>query len=149
MQVQEAISIGARNGCFDVDREEQSIVGHNAITFKAKMAKGTRLRQLEIRLEAMEFGISNTQETMLQTREDLAEWRETMRGELERQQEAIKQCQKTMEQQGLRIDSMLSMLSSLPQFHLSPDFPPKQASKPILSQQGNRLRTQGAFVEED
>ena len=60
----QAISVGARNSCSDVDREEQSIGRDNRIEGQGEMAKGTRLRQLEIRLEAMEFGMTDTQYTM-------------------------------------------------------------------------------------
>jgi len=64
-------------------------------------------------MEALEHGLSYTQETMLQTNEDLAEWRETMRVVAKKQQEAIAWCQETIEQQRHRIDNVLSLLSSL------------------------------------
>jgi len=78
------------------------------------MPKGTRLKQLEIRLEFVEFGMTHTQEAIHQ--EDLAEWKEAMQAAMEKQQEAMNQCQETVELQGWRINIMLSMLSSLPQF---------------------------------
>jgi len=68
----------------------------------SKMAEGTRMKQLESRMEALEMGMLRTQEAMTYgredistireyVREDLAASRESMSRELERRREMMDQ----------------------------------------------------------
>jgi len=86
------------NGYSSVEREEQAIVGPSEIKEQGVMTEGTRLKQLGIMLEAMEFRMTHTQDTMRQTQEGLAEWKETLQAVMEKQQEAIERCQELVEQ---------------------------------------------------
>ena len=54
-------------------------------------AKGTRMKQLETRLEVLEFGINQTHEVIMQGREDQVAAREAMQRELEKHRETIDQ----------------------------------------------------------
>jgi len=49
---------------------------------KQMMAEGTRLKQMETRMEAPEFRMSQTHEAITQSREDVAAMPEGMREEL-------------------------------------------------------------------
>ena len=88
------------------------------------MAKGTKLKHLENWMEGMEFGITQTQEAMSQSREeerailkelqeDMATSKDGVLRELARQRQSLDQW----------ISSVISMLSTLPQFWLPFEFP--------------------------
>ena len=55
------------------------------------MAEGTRMKQLESRLDALELGMNQTQETLAHEREEQAAARETMQREMERNRETLDQ----------------------------------------------------------
>ena len=66
------------------------------------------MKQLESRMEALEFGMSQTQEAMIQSQEDTTAIKESVR-ELEKKKEM-------MEQYGQKINNMFNMLATLPPF---------------------------------
>ena len=112
--------------------KDPTITGPSVIEEQEAMAEGTCLRQLEVRLETMEFSMNHTQEAMRQMSEELVEWKEVMQAASEKQQEtvarcqeSVQRCQETVEQQGQKINNMLNMLASLPQFRLPPEFLPR------------------------
>jgi len=73
----------------------------------------------------------------------MATVKETLRGELEKNRDTLEQYKETMEQYGQRLNNMLSMLSTLPQFQLASNFPPRTNTNPILPHQGNLPRSNG------
>ena len=48
------------NCCSGVEGKEPTIAGPSVIKEQEAMVEGTRLRQLEVRLETMEFGMNHT-----------------------------------------------------------------------------------------
>jgi len=68
--------------------------------------------------------------------------KEAIRGNIEKNIELLEQYEQ-------RLNSALGMLSSLPQFQLSPDFLPGQDSDPLLPTQGSIPGTQGDLEEEE
>jgi len=71
------------------------------------MVEGMRMKQLETRINAMEFGMSQTQGAMVQTREDVVIMKEALRGDTEKNREMLEQYRQ-------RLNNMLGMLLSLP-----------------------------------
>ena len=67
------------------------------------MAEGTRMKQLESRLDALELGMNQTHEAITHEREEQAAAREAMQREMERNCE-------TMDQFGQQIQSIVTTL---------------------------------------
>ena len=106
-----------------------------------RMAEGTRNRKMEARMEAVEFEMHQTQEAMTQTWEELIGMKELIKEDSDRNREAL-------EQYGQRLNSVLGMLSSLPQFQLSPEFPPRGNSEPLLPNQDHTPNRGQSDLEE-
>lgn len=107
------------------------------------MAEGTRLKQMEMRMEALEFGMLQTHEAITQSRVDVAAMREELATSHEDMQRELERHREMMDQFGQRINNMFNMLSSLPQFCLPPEFPPRSGARPNSNGSGILPRPPG------
>ena len=84
------------------------------------MAEGTQLKQLENHMETMEYGMTQTQEVVTQSREEIRaicnELRENIASSREGVQRELARQREMLDQFRQRIGNVVSMLSALPQF---------------------------------
>ena len=94
------------------------------------MAEGMRLKQLENRMETMEFGLTQTQEAMTQIREEVRSIREELQEDMATSRDGVlRELVRQRESMDQRISSVINMLSKLFQFRLPPEFPPRSVPK--------------------
>jgi len=85
--------------------------------------------------------MTRVQEDATTNREDVAAIRDSIK-ELEQGQERADFC-------GQKIDSMFSMLSTLPQFKLVGEFPPRSGTESILERDGILPRSEGIRMSDE
>ena len=99
-------------------------------------------KESKVMQEAMTHGLKDNATSRENMRKDIATSQEGMRRDLERHREM-------MEQHVQRINNIFNMLSSPPQFWLSPNFSPQSVVDPLLPNQGTFPMTYGLQEAEE